>query len=89
MPLTDKDLKLSRKLQKISRRLDELITKEMGERMGFGVVVFPFAEPGTEPGLVEYQYISNAPRMHMHEAMRSMVKKWDGGHVDIPPHDKN
>jgi hypothetical protein len=89
MPATEKDLKLSRKMQKISRKLDELLTKEMGERMGFGVVVFPFSPEGASPGPVEFQYTSNANRMHMHEAMRSMVKKWDDGHVDIPPHDKN
>ncbi|HYE70623.1 MAG TPA: hypothetical protein VD932_03775 [Aquabacterium sp.] len=80
------DLKVSRKLQKILRRVQDVVRKEVGEEMGIALVLFPWAE-GDEPDQVgEYQYVSNAPRSHMQGALRSIVAKWDAGQPDTPPH---
>jgi hypothetical protein len=80
------DLKVSRKLQKILRRVQDVVRKEVGEDMGIALVLFPWS-PDDDPGKIgEYQYISNAPRSHMHGALRAIVKKWDAGQPDTPPH---
>jgi hypothetical protein len=80
------DLKVSRKLQKILRRVQDVVRKEVGEEMGIALVLFPWAK-GDEPDQVaEYQYVSNAPRSHMQGALRSIVHKWDAGQPDTPPH---
>lgn len=89
--LTERDLRLSRKLKKIAARTARLIQKELGQPMGMGIVIFPWAtsEEAMKAGeTAEYQYTSNAPRHHMHEVMRALVKKWDGGYPDIAPHEK-
>lgn len=83
------DIRLSQRMQRIARRVHKVLEQEMPEApLGFGLVVFPLAERGEPLRKVEYQYISNTKREHMHEAMRSMVAKWDAGHVDVPPHEK-
>lgn len=85
---TPRDLKLSRKMQKLVRRFEELVRKEMGEDMGVGVIVWPWAEK--EDGeVVEFQYASNAPRVFMHERLKELVKGWDKGHPDVPVHERN
>lgn len=85
---TKRDLKLSRKMQKLIRKVDELAHKEMGERMGIALIVFPWAEK-REGEIVEFQYVSNAPRVFMHERLKALVKKWDAGEPDTPPHERN
>lgn len=86
--LTPKDLKLSRKMQKIARKVEELVQKEMdGEPMGFGIVVFPWAEEKSGE-LVEFQYTSNAPRHFMHGMFKALVKGWNAGQPDVPPHER-
>lgn len=85
------DLRLSRKLKKIAQRVESFLQKEMGEPLGFAMVVFPYAgqASGFQAGeKAEFQYISNAPRIEMHRALKALVAKWDAGHVDIPPHEK-
>jgi len=93
MTVSARDLAVSRRMQGLARRLRELVKAELGEEMGFGLVVFPWADstvlplkPG-EPA--EFQYISNAPRGYMHGALKRLVEKWDAGHVDVPPHEKS
>ncbi len=87
--MTDQlDLKVSRRLRKIMDRLERLVEREIGEPMGLGIVVFPFTREGEASRIAEYQYISNCPRAHMHGAMKALVKKWDAGAPDLPPHEK-
>lgn len=81
-----RDLKLSRKMQKLIRRVSELVEKEMGEPMGVALVVFPWLREGEEPREAEYQYDSNAPREHMKGALTAVVEKWRAGIPDLPPH---
>ena len=85
---TQRDLKLSRKMQKLLRRFEELVRKEMGEEMGVAIVVWPWAEKH-DGEIVEFQYVSNARRDFMHERLKALVKKWDAGQIDIPPHERN
>lgn len=85
------DLKVSRRLQKLIRRVSTLVDKEIGQHMGVVLVVFPWREHPGEPAdrkLAEYQYASNAPRAHMHGCFKAIVAKWDAGGVDIPPHER-
>lgn len=82
------DMKLSRKMQKLIRRVEQFVEKEMGEPLGVTLIVFPWSRPGEDSRIAEYQYASNAPREHMHGSLRAVVTKWDAGHPDIPPHEK-
>jgi hypothetical protein len=82
------DLKLSRKMQKLLRRVEQFAEKEMGEPMGLALIVFPFTRPGEPPRIAEYQYVSNVPRAHMRRCLRAVVDKWDAGVPDVPPHQK-
>lgn len=84
---TPRDLKISRKLKKIIQRTEELVRKETGEDLGIGIVVFPWAKK-EEGEVAEFQYISNAPRRFMHSVLKALVKKWDEGYPDMPPHEK-
>lgn len=87
--MTDQlDLKVSRKLQKIMNRVEQLVAKEICEELGIALVLFPWTREGESSRKAEYQYISNAPRAHMHGAMKALVQKWDAGGVDVPPHEK-
>lgn len=81
-------LKLSRKLQKICDRTNQLIAKEMGEECGVGIIVWPWAgqQSGFEDGQkVEFQYVSTAPRAFMFGCLQSLLDKWKT-RADIPPH---
>lgn len=82
------DLKLSRKMQKLIRRVEQYVEKEMGEPMGVTLIVFPWTREGEDSRTAEYQYASNAPRSHMHGSLKAVVSKWDAGLQDIPPHEK-
>lgn len=88
-----RDVRVSRRLQGLARRLRALVKEELGEDMGFGLVVFPWSDSPVLPlppgAPAEFQYISNAPRDHMHECLRALVKKWDAGMPDVPPHLKS
>lgn len=87
--MDDLDLKLSRKMRRILNRLEKIVTHEIGEQMGIGLVIFPWTRPGEPSRVAEFQYISNGPREHMHVALKNLVKKWDAGAPSIPPHEKN
>lgn len=87
-----RDVRVSRRLQDLARRLRVLVKEELGEDMGFGLVVFPWSDSPVHPlapgAPAEFQYISNAPRSHMHGCLRALVEKWDAGMADVPPHEK-
>lgn len=82
------DLKVSRRLRKILQRVERLVEKEIGEQMGIALVVFPWTRPGEQSRKAEYQYVSNAGREHMRGAFKAIVTKWEAGHEDLPPHEK-
>lgn len=82
------DIRVSRQLRTIMKRLEKIVRQEVGEDMGLGLVVFPWTRAGEQSRTAEYQYISNAPRTHMHGALKALVEKWDAGMGDVPPHEK-
>ena len=84
--MDERDLRISRKLQKIMRKVEQLIAKEVGEELGVTLVVHPWLKPDEPARDAEMQYISNMPRDHMQGSLRSIVQKWDAGVPDIPPH---
>jgi len=82
------DIRISNRLKNIMKRLEKIVRQETGEELGLGLVVFPWTREGEQSRVAEFQYISNAPRQHMHGALKELVKKWDGGMADVPPHEK-
>lgn len=86
--MDSRDLQMSRKLQKVMRRVEQLVTKEIGDGVGITLMIHPFAKDEQSSELREFQYISNMDRSHMAGAMQSLLAKWRAGHVDMPPHEK-
>jgi len=82
-----RDIVLSRRLQDLAKKIDALVTRELGEQHTIGLVIQPTSRDGSGE-IAEFQYISNAPRDFMHGAFRKLVEKWDSGAPDIPPHNK-
>lgn len=82
------DIRVSQRLRRILTRLEKVVRQEVGEDMGLGLVVFPWTREGDASRTAEFQYISNAPRAHMHGCLKALVAKWDGGMPDVPPHEK-
>jgi hypothetical protein len=82
------DFKVSQRLRSIMKRREKIVRQETGEDLGLALVVFPWAREGEEPRQAECQYISNAPRAHMHGALKALIEKWDAGMPDVPPHQK-
>ena len=91
-PFTPVDLERSRRMRKLAAKVAKVIQDTMGETLGFGLVVFPFASNEEElkrMPISHYQYVSNCDRAAMHIALKALIDKWDAGHTDIPPHEKN
>lgn len=82
------DLKISRRMQRFLARVEKLAAKEFGMEVGISLCVHPFAKTAQDHKVQELQYVSNLPRAHMHEAFRMLVKKWDAGGIDVPPHQR-
>lgn len=82
------DIRVSQRLKTIMKRLEKIVRQETGEDLGLGLVVFPWTREGEPSRVAEFQYISNAPRQHMHGALKELVGKWDRGMADVAPHDK-
>lgn len=74
-------------MQDLAKKIDALVTREMGEQHLIGLVIQPWSRDGSCE-VAEFQYISNAPRDFMHGAFRNLVERWDRGAQDIPPHSK-
>lgn len=83
-----RDIKISRKLQKLARRCAELAAKEFGEPVGLTLMVHPYTDPGKTEGIREFQYISTLERDHMYRAMSAIVEKWKRGEPDVVPHER-
>lgn len=84
----EKDIVISRRLQKVSRKILSLVRKELGEDMGFGLIIFPWSDTRglEEDTLAAFQYVSCAPRKYMHGMLKELVAKWDSNESDTPPH---
>ena len=54
--------------------LDELLMKLAGRRMGFALIVFDFDQQPT----TEVDYVSNAPRDQMVDAIRAWLNQQTG-----------
>lgn len=85
---SERDLVISRRMQKLARRVTDLVRRELGEELGVALLVFPWSDiRGIPEGTpAEFQYISNAPRSHMHGMLKELIAKWDKGDPDTPPH---
>lgn len=81
-----RDMAVSRKLPELLKKIDELVTQELGQSHLIGLVVQRWGTNVVE--LAEFHYISNAPRGFMHQAFKALVTKWDSGGPDIQPHKK-
>ena len=81
--MDSRDIELSRRLRELVAKIDELVTRELGERHTIGLVIQP-----SSGETAEFQYISNAPRDFMRGAFRMLVEKWDSGAPDVPPHER-
>ena len=82
------DIRVSQRLKTIMKRLEKIVRQETGEELGLGLVIFPWTRDGQPSRVAEFQYISNAPRPYMHGVLKELIGKWDGGMVDVPPHEK-
>jgi hypothetical protein len=84
------DLKISRKMQKLIKKTEELVRKEIGDKVGVTLVLHPYRHtPEDTPLVAEFQYVSTMPRHHMYGAFRAITDKWDkegSALKDIPPH---
>lgn len=74
------DDKVSRRLSKIMRKVEQMVTKEIGEPCFVAMLIQPAArdlvQQAQEPE-AELQYISNSTREFARDAMGSMLAKWD------------
>lgn len=82
--MNERDMRISKAMQRIAQRCAAVVAEEVGEECGVTLFVHPWGE-GEK---AEFQYISNAPREHMHGALRALLEKWDSGAPSIPPHEK-
>lgn len=82
------DLKISRRLKKVLRKTEELVQKEVGERCGVALIVFPFTRPGEASRVAEYQYICNTRREQMHAIIKGIAANWDKTMNHVAPHDR-
>jgi hypothetical protein len=73
---------ISRHLQDIAGDFDSMLQDLTGERTGFAVLIFPLERAG------DIQYISNAERVDMINALKSLLTYWKRGAADIPYHEK-
>ena len=65
-------------LSTLAETLDEVLEEYLGKRMGFAVLIFEFGAPGVA------NYISNAERKDMIEALKETVERFEKGET-IPP----
>lgn len=87
----ENDLRISRRLQTIARKVSALIDKECGEPMGVVLMLQAYAPTKEREGEIrEFQYIATFERAHVIEMMRAMVAKYDRGEtgVSVPPHER-
>ena len=85
--MNERDIRISKALQRIAKRCERIVAEEVGEECGVTLFVHPWSAGGSGE-VAEFQYVSNAPREHMHGALKALVEKWDRGDPHIPPHEK-
>lgn len=71
MPITRQQLEAP--LQKLARSLDSTLHAQVGERVGFALLVFDFGDTGN------VAYVSNAQRPEMIKALQEILAKWESG----------
>ena len=68
------------KMQSVAASLDELFngaSRGADRKVGFALIVFAFDKP-ENPAQPRHNYISNAPRPDMIEALEEMLERWKG-----------
>lgn len=73
---------LDRVCREIAPRLDATLHAQVGERMGFALLIFNFGEPGED----EYvAYVSNTQREDMIKAIEQFLARQKVGLTTDPP----
>lgn len=71
-------------MQRVARKLDKLLERETGERVGFSLIVWgAFGEDHM------VQYVANTSREDCARNMAELLKGWAEGMPDIPFHERN
>ena len=78
---TKAEVKLSKELQDIAKKLEVTLEKRAGKKMLFSLLIFNEEEGSS------MQYISNTDRESIIDALKSLLIGWDEGVADIPAHE--
>jgi|GEM_PF-1670763 len=66
-------------LKTLAGAVGDILEEAIGERTGFALLIFPF---NPQEGKDRVNYISNAKREDMIEALRSTLLRWESGTDD-------
>lgn len=75
--------KLSLSLQRVARKLDKMLERETGQRVGFSLIVW-----GAFGDDKMVQYVANADREDCARHMAELLLAWREGMPDIPFHER-
>ena len=81
MKIATPDMKVSQELQQIAEELSQRLEDVAGKRMNFSLVVFN-SMPGSR-----MNYVSNANREDVANALKSLLAGWEAQMPDIPSHE--
>ncbi|HZT90368.1 MAG TPA: hypothetical protein VFA12_20675 [Stellaceae bacterium] len=85
MPLSPMQrTRLSFALNRVARKLDKLLERETGTRVGFSLIIWgSFGEDNM------IQYVANADREDCVRHMKDLLAGWEAGMPDVPFHERN
>lgn len=81
--MSDAMTRTSLALRTIAEKLDSVLQRVAGRRMGFSLIVW------NESGAERANYISNSPRPEVACALEELLKRWKAGMPDVSGHDVN
>ncbi|MCA0247650.1 MAG: hypothetical protein LCH93_13620 [Proteobacteria bacterium] len=73
----------SQALRAIAEKLDIVLQRVAGRRMGFSLIVW------NESAVERANYISNCPRPEVVKALEQLLARWKAGMPDVPGHNVN
>jgi len=79
---------LSRKLRVIAADVEKAVNRAAEAKMCFALLIFDRAGGDVAPEQGKFQYVSNADRREIREALRTILAKWDNEALHVPEHDK-
>jgi hypothetical protein len=76
-------------MRAVAETLDEFLngknTPKHKRQTGFCVLMFPFGDPTGNPHRDRINYISNANRQDMIIAMKELISRFEGRHIEEQP----